>query len=125
MRKDTTAYSVPSGDKADCSVRALMGATGMPYQLAQAIFAAHGRKFGKGTQKDVTAKVHAQLGLVKIPADGMTIEAFCVLFPKGRFVVHKSRHAFAVVDGIVHDWQSTTKDYTRIIAAWKVEKTFG
>ena len=52
--------------------------------------------------------------------EGMDLETFLHVAPKGRFVVHKVGHAFAVVDGVVHDWENTTRPTTRIMRVWKV-----
>ncbi len=57
---------------------------------------------------------------------GMQLAVFIVLNPKGRFVLHKRGHALALVDGVVHDWENTSKPQTEIVRAWRVtEETLG
>lgn len=66
MKKDTTTYAAPRpfADKADCSIRALMSATGASYEIASMTFSAQGRRMKKGTSVDVSIKVHEEvLGL--------------------------------------------------------------
>ncbi len=124
MRRDTTAYSAvrPEWDKNDCSVRALACATGVRYIVASTIFTAQGRSVKKGTPTELSIKLHEEvLGMRRIElAEGMRLEDFLGFAKTGRFVVHKAHHAFAVVDGVVHDWETTTKDSTKITKVWKV-----
>ena len=70
----------------------------------------------------MSVKLHEEmLGMKRIEsAEGMRLEAFLMLATKGSFVLHKFGHAFAVVDGVVHDWQGTTKAGTTVLRAWKV-----
>jgi hypothetical protein len=124
MRKDTTSYGAdrPAWDKNDCSVRALAVATGVPYAVASVAYSVLGRRVRAGTEVSLSERLHIEiLGMVQITAvEGMDLETFLQVAPKGRYVVHKVGHAFAVVDGVVHDWENTTRPATRITRVWKV-----
>ena len=124
MKKETTAYAAerPAWDKDDCSIRALAVATGVPYAAASIAFSSIGRRLKKGTELSLSIKLHEEmLGMKRIEsAEGMRLEAFLMLATKGSFVLHKSGHAFAVVEGVVHDWQGTTRAETTVLRAWKV-----
>ena len=130
MKKDSTAYSAerPAWDKDDCSVRALAVATGMPYGVASIAFSALGRQLKKGTATSLSTKLHEDfLKMTPIYSSaGMRLDTFLGIAKTGSFVVHKSKHAFAVVEGVVHDWEGTTSPATIVVRAWKVtEQTRG
>ncbi len=118
MKRDSTAYGAvrPAWDKADCSVRALAVAAGCTYEVASAVFSAAGRKVGKGTPLTTSNKVHEDwLGMRQVEGvTGWPLAAFIAAYSKGRFVVHKRGHAFAVIDGVLHDWENTTKPGTEV-----------
>lgn len=127
MRVETTAYSAPQGDRNDCSVRALSIAANMPYADAHRLFALAGRRDGRRTPVFVTAGIHERLGYTRIPTVGsthygtqMTVAQFLRAHPRGRYVLHRRSHAFAVVDGVVHDWASGTGTRSRVQRAWLV-----
>lgn len=136
MRKDSTSYAEvrPAYDTKDCSVRALAVAAGCTYEQASAVFSAAGRSLKKGTPVDVSRKVHETwLGMRAVePMD--FVAAFIAANPRGRFILHTKKHAFAVIEGILHDWEfSRVKASSRVIRAWqvtdvtkaKIEKTKG
>lgn len=114
------AYSTPvaaSGDRNDCCVRALSVAANLPYEQCHALMAKHGRKNGKGTPYATSDAVHAELGheVTRHRGLGPTLAQFIRANPKGRFVVHRKWHAFALVDGVVHDWyRSRTGSRSRV-----------
>lgn len=93
----------------DCSVRATSIALSKPYKSVHKTFLKHGRKWGKGvtiitlmaTLRDITGDD------LKIVASDVvrkqTLSTFIKENPKGRYVVIKSRHAFAVIDGVAYD----------------------
>lgn len=114
MKKDTTAYGAvrPKWDTRDCTVRAFAVATGCSYEQASAIFSAAGRQLKKGTSVELSAKVHEEMFKMVRTNWVMPLAAFLLLNPSGRFILHKKGHAFAVVDGVVHDWENTTKAKT-------------
>lgn len=123
MKKDTTAYTAPvDWDKNDCSIRALAVACGVPYAVASVAFSVTGRRVKGATELDITSKLHEEfLDMTRVrSAEGMDLETFCLVAPKGAYVVHKKGHAFAVIDGIVHDWESTTKPSTMVLRVWRV-----
>lgn len=125
MKKDSTAYAAvrPKWDTSDCCVRALAVACGVSYEAASVAFSAGGRRVGKGTPRDVSAKVYEEwLGMTRLEGvEGMALADFAALAQRGRYVVHKAGHAFAVIEGIVHDWAgTTTKPGTRVQLAWRV-----
>ena len=124
MRKDTTSYGAerPAWDSKDCSVRALAVATGVPYAVASVAYSVLGRRLKAGTQVSLSERLHIEiLGMTRITAvEGMDLETFLQVVPTGRYVVHKTGHAFAVIDGVVHDWENTTRAGTRITRVWKV-----
>ena len=124
MKKDTTSYGAerPAWDNKDCSVRALATATGVPYAIASATFSAQGRTLKKGTSIELSERLYVGvLGMKRVTmAEGMRLEAFLEVARTGRFIVHKVGHAFAVVDGVVHDWEGTSKGSTMLMQIWKV-----
>ena len=127
MKKDTTAYAAPRpfADTADCSIRALACATGTSYEIASMTFSAQGRRMKKGTDVDVSIRVHEEvLGMKRVTlAEGLRLEAFLEVAKTGRFIVHKKGHAFAVVNGVVHDWDNTSRANTTLLRVWKVTET--
>ncbi len=125
MKRDSTAYaaSKPAYDKNDCSVRALAVALGVSYYAASAVFSAAGRGLTKGTSFETSAKVYEEwLGMVRIKEpEGWAIAEFIRLAPKGAFVLHRRGHAFAVVEGVLHDWaDGRTEEKSRIVNVWRV-----
>ena len=124
MKKDTTAYGAerPAWDKQDCSVRALAVATGVPYAVASAVFSARGRKLKAGTPVTLSDDLFVNiLGMRRVElAEGLRLEAFLEVAKTGRFTVHKKGHAFAVVDGVVHDWEGTSRGSTVLIRVYRV-----
>ena len=124
LRIDTTAYAtVAKGDfrreRRDCSVRAFAVAMGVPYEEAHAAFKRHGRKDHMGTPVFVSHWVHTEAGMTRIDPRMPTLTQFIRENPKGRFVVHRRGHAFAVIDGVVHDWGHGTGARTRVQRAWR------
>lgn len=93
----------------DCSVRATSIALDKPYRSIHETFKKHGRRWGKGvtvvklmaTLRDLTG------GDLKIVASDVirkqTLATFVRENPKGRYLIIKSRHAFAVIDGVAYD----------------------
>lgn len=93
----------------DCSVRATSIALSKPYRSIHETFKKHGRRWGKGvtvitllaTLKDLTndnLKTVASSVVRK-----QTLSTFVRENPKGRYVIVKSGHAFAVIDGVAYD----------------------
>lgn len=125
IRIDSTAYStVANGDfpteRRDCSVRALAIALGIPYREAHESFRIAGRRHGEGTPLVISAWVHKRHGMETMRPFRPTLAQFLRENPKGRFVVHRRGHAFAIIDGVVHDWERGTGARSRIQNAWRV-----
>tara|TARA_R110000868_G_scaffold72639_1_gene211407 strand:- start:51 stop:473 length:423 start_codon:yes stop_codon:yes gene_type:complete len=123
MKRDSTAYGAvrPAYDKNDCSVRAIMIAAGCTYEHASAMFSVAGRRLLKGTPSEVTQCVHEKyLGMERITdVKGWPIAAFLAAHPHGSYVLHRSGHAFAIIEGVLHDWERGTGPRSMILAAWK------
>lgn len=129
IRKDTTSYAQPVlGEKKDCSVRALSVAGAVPYGLAHSMFARVGRRNCQSTPTWVTAEVMRMVGATNLDVwrcGWPTLAQFIRAHPEGRYVLHRSRHAFALVDGVVHDWSTGTGPRSRIVAAWRLPNPEG
>ena len=137
---ESRGYTMPSGDRRDCVVRALAIATGRPYDECNALYAKHGRKRNHGTPRYVTIKVHRAIGSLDVRVlqpsrkpvrpgyDGLdprgaypTRAQFIKKNPKGRYVLLSRGHACALVDGVIHDWASHTSGArTRVIQAFLI-----
>jgi hypothetical protein len=137
MKHDSTAYSAiqaPQGERADCSVRALAIAAGMSYADAYQAFKEAGREDGKRTSWAVSCRLYERLGFCRhetrtcrydgrrIAASYMTVAQLIRGHPKGRFILNRRGHAFALIDGVVHDWASGTGPRSRVRAAWKITR---
>lgn len=128
MKRDVTAYSAPrpAWDRNDCSIRAFSVAAGCSYEFASAAFSVAGRKIKRGTcgiESQRVMEEYFHMEPVTI-FPGMCVAEFACLFPEGSFVCHRRRHAFAIIDGVLHDWQTGTVARSIVVAAWRVtEKT--
>ena len=122
MKKCSVVYSAnrPSYDKSDCCVRALMVAGSCGYEQASAMFSAAGRVLNKDAPVDVTDTVYIKwLGMRKVESN-CELAVFVVLNPRGRFILHRRGHAFALIDGVVHDWDTGTFARTQVTRAWEM-----
>lgn len=111
----------------DCCVRALSLAANMPYIRAHALFKGHGRQDRCGTYDMTIDSALSAIGgrLIKtggraIAARGVTLQRFLDDHPKGRFFVVRRGHAFAIIDGVVHDWLFGTGPRSRVRFAYEV-----
>lgn len=127
ITKTWTKYSTikPSdiAERNDCAVRALAIAMGITYGEAHDAHAKRGRQFGKGTRWSCSILVARDMGLVQLPISPCarpTLAQFVRVNRKGRFWVCRSGHAFAIVDGVVHDWETGTGPRSRIQLAFQV-----
>lgn len=89
----------------DCTVRAFVNLTGAAYAAVHAVFAAHGRKNRRGFRlqthaHDIARDLGVQLKLVRRSG---SVEKLIRLHPTGKILVRTRGHAFAVVDGVIHD----------------------
>jgi hypothetical protein len=119
------------GRTGDCVVRAIAIATERPYQEVYDAINELGkgertgsRKRGKsnartGVHKPTTRRYMVSLGWEWVPT--MTIGSGCNVhlrddeLPMGRLVVMVSRHAVAVIDGVIHDIYEPSRDGTRCV----------
>lgn len=93
----------------DCSVRATSLALNKPYNEVHKAFAKHGRMAGKGVTIIMLLAVLKELtkDTVKIVSSELirreSVARFIKANPKGRYVICKRGHAFAIIDGVAHD----------------------
>lgn len=93
------------GNKKDCSVRALAVAACISYDEAHEAFRKHGRLTDAPTFYNVSHATYKSL----FPeagwrSYGMSLSRFLRSHDRGHYVLHTRTHAFAVCDGVVHDW---------------------
>lgn len=78
---------------------------------------------GRGTEVELSRRLYEDvLGMKRVTlAEGMLLGDFADLARTGSFIIHSRTHAFALVEGVVHDWEArTSHPRTKIEAAWKV-----
>lgn len=114
------AGSYPLED-CDCAVRAFSIAGYLPYWEAHNAFANEGRKSKRGVMiADYARPVAKRLGLqIRKVRTPRTLRGFLARYPEGNFILHVREHAFAVLNGIVHD-VSPESDRRRILDAWQI-----
>lgn len=123
----------PEGEGAECSVAAMIAATGWSYGKAHDVLARFAdRKVGKG------ARLHKMLHgdratlvcdrmfypACKVSDRAPTLAQFIRGHSKGRFLATKWGHAFAIVDGVVVDnggMNAKNPARVRVRYAWRVE----
>lgn len=118
-------------ERNDCTVCALSNALMIPYEKAHAFLQLQGRSYGHGFRIRTALYGRAELlghritqvvggFLARQIAARMRLSTFVQRFPEGNYIVRVSRHAFAVIDGVVVDreWQSERRIVTD---AWRVE----
>lgn len=124
----TSAGRGDSGLEArDCVVRAyssLLGGTVETYDKAHAVLASYGRKDGHRTHGLATMApaIGLSLSLVLLPElAGLrgTVANFIETHPAGSYLVRINGHAFAVIDGGIHD-MFPVGPRSRVKQAWKV-----
>ena len=97
-----------SNERQDCTVHATSIAAQIPYYQAHDLLARFGRSPRHCIRylsfvRDMRERVGAyRIEIVHMP-ETVTLAKFLRDFPKGRFVVRKSGHVFAVIDGIQYD----------------------
>jgi len=114
-------------EKNDCCVRAVAIAADIPYIEAHAMMKAAGRRdrcrmHGFVNLLNATPKI----GRFYVVALGLyadtRIRAFVALQATGRYIIRVNGHAFAVIDGVVHDkFVSVATSGKRITNVWKME----
>jgi hypothetical protein len=108
-----------------CTIITLANVTGISYNDAHKIGADAGRIARKGFYTEKLTAHALKFGHVFRPIPNfsrMTIAAFCEKYPTGRFYVRKRGHAFAIINGVVHDNGVVEgKGRTIINAAYQLE----
>lgn len=140
---NTVAMRSVSRETNDCTVRALAAAADIPYSVAHATMAKHGRKHGKGTVHNVQVKAYAEhggklraiFGTTKgaryranhekqnsdVPhVDGITLGTLLAEMPLGRFICIMRGHAFAIINRKLADG-GPLKAGTRIQAIYRFD----
>jgi hypothetical protein len=94
-------------DTNNCVVISFHLAAGIPYSKADEICTLAGRKRNKGAYLKPMFSVARKKGIrfKKIPIKRMTLKKFLLKYPKGRFVVERNGHAFAIINGKIYDSQ--------------------
>jgi|688.fasta_scaffold586144_3 hypothetical protein len=107
----------------DCSVRAVSVASGLPYYKVHAAFAEAGRKAGNGVSVRIMIAALEKLGIMKqqetLVFNRPTLSYWLSNNPTGNWVIVKRDHAFAILDGVVHD-SSPVGARSRVLFAFKV-----
>jgi hypothetical protein len=123
----TANYAAPAegaNETNDCAVRALAVAACIAYADAHAIMARNGRRPRRGTPTDIITKAcrdaapgaesltWSELYVPRVDSryysrGFRTVAAFARAYPVGHFVAWSRTHAFAIVDGVLHDWRAT------------------
>jgi len=108
----------------DCTVVALTTVSGAPYADVHEVFADHGRRNrGRIALKKVLLSVARDLGLTaRIVRRSGSVERLLRDHPVGRLVVTTRGHAFAVIDGVVHD-AIVTSALCHVKCAWLITRS--
>ena len=102
-----------SNESNDCTVRATCLAMSKPYKSIHKVFAKHGRKSGQGVTLATLMAVLLDITKNKMSivanhaVKKHTLAGFIKTHPKGKYVIVKRGHAFAVVDGVALDAHSS------------------
>jgi hypothetical protein len=116
-----------SSDRRSCTVNALAITTGVSWEIAHAALKSAGRKNGRGVYmvQVIRSRKLEDSGFyfTEIPVDAragfkhftngqpynpnrVTLDRFAREHRTGAYYLIKSGHAFALVDGVVRDWQA-------------------
>lgn len=111
-------------DKNACTVIALAKVMDSDYPTCYKFMASQGRKHGRGMYDDDVDKAFLSMKNTKVVkgpyslTNRITVSKFIEKHPVGRFFVCSRGHAFAIIDGIVHDYKRG--DRRQIKLAWRV-----
>ena len=110
------------GESRDCVVRASTIATGLPYQEMHSRYKAAGRRDKKGTAIFMIDQVlpHKRAITAGYRHLAWTLSKFISIHSTGKWVLCNRNHAWAVIDGVVHD-NAPVGARTRVLWAWRVE----
>lgn len=104
----------------DCTVRAMSLVANIPYSIVHSAFEKSGRKNKHGFHMK-SGGIHKVCKVLGIEAKQVkrhgSLIGFINKFPKGRYLCVKRGHAFAVIDGVVHD---EDKMHSQIKGAWLI-----
>ena len=120
---DTGSYK-SSRETNDCTVRGLANACGKDYIEAHRMCETHNRGSRRGMcmeELDRMFKSFTKIGVVKGPYrkdKTCTVNTFCKKHPTGRYFVVERGHAFAIINGVVYDYNY--RGSRKVIAAWKI-----
>lgn len=105
----------------DCAVRASSIALDRPYHEVHAEFKKAGRKDRQGTYFHVINSVLGDPEFATLyTREAPTLNQFANKIRRGRWVLCNRRHAWALIDGVVHDdWKVGAR--TRVLIAWRVK----
>lgn len=103
----------------DCTVRAIASARGLSYDQAFDLLRAYGRR--SSCRFRIQLALDAEPWAEKARVYQESVGTFTLRHPEGSWVVCVRGHAFAVIDGVVHDDHEL--DHTRpITQAWKISR---
>jgi hypothetical protein len=107
IQSDAGASLIGIKDRNNCVVRAVSIAYGIPYKIVDKIAEKTGRKPNKGfwiVRMVIGMKMEGYEDFeIIIPRKGLTLYSFLKEYPKGRYLIEISKHAFAVIDGKIYD----------------------
>lgn len=113
VRNDGGMQRAGFNEMNDCAVRAYATYKQIPYEQAHALFKKAGRKDRRATPVAMIKKLLGSTGQIK----GLTLNGLMQSYPQGRVYAVKRGHAFALVDGVLHDtWKVGGK--SRIMYMW-------
>lgn len=99
----------------DCAVRAYALFKNIPYNEAHCIFKKLGRRDGRGTKNHIIYDLVGRS--TRKEGNGMTLNQLIASNPTGKVYGLKRGHAFAIIDGVLHDsWKVGGK--SRITFYW-------
>lgn len=112
-------------ERADCTVCALAAAAGVEYALAHATLKRAGSRDGRrfkmcGFMSDI--EVLLGKSVFQISINRSQLASFVKDHPVGHFLLRKSGHCFAVIDGCVENAGHAISHRTRITHVWEFSK---
>jgi hypothetical protein len=109
-------------DKDDCTVRAFSLVMGCSYDKARMFMAANGRNHREGMSFGQLRNIFDNLKKHKatILCPDVSVAKFAKNNLSGRYYIIIEQHALAVIDGVIHDWDTSSKN-KKILCAWKVD----
>lgn len=130
-QKDTIPFrmvSRPEGslDYNDCTVLALATCNNISYKSASDILSGVGREKGAGLRSDYLADYLLKNGFELVNDNvNISLSDAVEMAQKGKYIVRTNNHAFAIIDGVIYDFDKPQSN-TRIqrIYKWKEEETF-